>query len=66
MLTYLMDAHSDKLKNIPLRTQVNIDRFTGKTLFDLVEYGAGLHEFAAPALVHVVQVRFPAFSLDFL
>lgn len=40
MLTYFLDAHADKLKTIPLRTNPQVGKFEGKSLFDLVEYGS--------------------------
>lgn len=46
MLNYFMDAHADKLRTIPLRTKFDLINFDGSTLYDLVEYGASLHEYA--------------------
>lgn len=51
-LGHMLDAHSDKLKEIPLRTQFTLGQFQGKTLFDLVEYGAALHEYACDTVYH--------------
>ena len=38
----LLTAHHDKLKQIPMKSKVNIGKFSPKTLFDLVEYGSVL------------------------
>eukprot|EP01126_Amoeba_proteus_P035143 TRINITY_DN3531_c0_g2_i9.p1 TRINITY_DN3531_c0_g2~~TRINITY_DN3531_c0_g2_i9.p1 ORF type:complete len:535 (-),score=115.84 TRINITY_DN3531_c0_g2_i9:205-1809(-) len=45
-LEHMLDAHTDKLKVIPLRTEFVLGKFSGKTLYDLVEYGAALQEYS--------------------
>jgi hypothetical protein len=45
---HLLDSHSDKLKQIPLKTaNVKIGKNVCKTLFDVVEYGSVLENAAA-------------------
>jgi len=51
-LNNMIDAHQDKLRQIPLRTKFQLGRFEGKTLFDLVEFGSALEAYAADAVVH--------------
>lgn len=52
-LEHMLDAHTDKLKTIPLRTEISLGKFEGKTLFDLVEYGAALHEYSCDVVVYL-------------
>jgi len=52
-LSALMDVHHDKLRNIPIRTNINMGKFKGKTLYDLVEYGAALHEYSCETVYHL-------------
>eukprot|EP01124_Arcella_intermedia_P022868 TRINITY_DN3501_c0_g1_i1.p1 TRINITY_DN3501_c0_g1~~TRINITY_DN3501_c0_g1_i1.p1 ORF type:complete len:529 (+),score=141.46 TRINITY_DN3501_c0_g1_i1:553-2139(+) len=52
-LSTILDAHSDKLKQIPLKTHFSLGKFNGKTLYDLCEYGAALHELSCEAVVHL-------------
>ena len=52
-LSAMLDAHQDKLKTLPLRTAFTLGRFEGENLFDLVEFGAALHDFASQAIVHL-------------
>jgi small subunit ribosomal protein S29 len=46
-LNKLLDAHADKLKKIPLKTKVSLPKFTGTTLFELVEYGSVLIQYTS-------------------
>jgi len=51
-LGHMLDSHADKLKQIPIRTDISgLGKFEGKTLFDLVEFGAALHEFSCDVIV---------------
>lgn len=50
-LEHMLDAHTEQLKKIPLRTDISLGKFEGSTLFDLVEYGAALHEYACDVVV---------------
>jgi len=52
-LSTILDAHSDKLKQIPLKTHFSLGKFNGKNLYDLCEYGAALHELSCEAVVHL-------------
>lgn len=69
MLSYFMDAHQDKLKEIKCRTEFTVGSFDStedkyfffcvyafadaRTLFDLVEYGAALNEYASTVVYHL-------------
>lgn len=44
---HLISAHSDKLKEIKLSAPVKVGKITAHTLFDVVEYGSVLEQFAA-------------------
>jgi len=37
MLTYLLDAHSDKLKEVPLRGKFTLGKFQGAFMMILVD-----------------------------
>lgn len=47
MFSNLISAHSDKLKEINLSTPTKVGKITAKTLFDVVEYGSVLEQYAA-------------------
>lgn len=47
MFSHLAAAHPDKLKEIPLSTPVKVGKITAKTLYDVVEYGSVLEQYAA-------------------
>jgi type II secretory pathway pseudopilin PulG len=51
-LNHIFDAHADKLKQIRLKNEIRLPKFKGTTLFDLVEYGAALEQYAADACVY--------------
>lgn len=53
ILNCLLDTHQDQLKNIPIRTEIQLARFSGKNLFDLVEYGAALHEHSCEVVYYL-------------
>lgn len=47
MFGHLVSAHADKLKEINLRTPTKVGKIEAKTLFDVVEYGSVLEQYAA-------------------
>jgi len=55
ILSAFLDVHQDKLKTVRLKTGVTLPKFEGNTLFDLVEFGAALHEMASTVFYHLVK-----------
>lgn len=54
---HLLNAHSDKLKQIPLKSKgVKIGKIQPTTLFDVVEYGSVLEQYAAQCF-HVFKTE---------
>jgi len=43
------------LKNIKLKTNIQLPKFEGFTLFDLVEFGAAIHEISTTVIWHLVE-----------